>query len=749
MKKTNSFSFTNKSAALTLALGATLLMSSVSAAQPVVLFDRGQDTAESEAAWPEPGPRKPADGPQSLKQVQITQEEQAEGLQGGGVALPQRPEVKPVRVGLEEPGADILADAVDLDDRGEPVATVDEDPDLARVRAAVAEALSQGDSGKAEEEQGIPERIVHAFGDDAVEMARQAADEEEMEPPYIAPFILKDWRQVDFVQTRERLAQEFGAGLLDGLEDSRSGLDLAQLYLSHAMAHEAASLIDALDGALLDAEQAAEARALKEAATLLRGATSLDDLRIITSPEFEDWADWAPWTMFALASKGRWEEAAEAGEEALARILQYPEPLQGRFLTALARAQIESGQPHLGKARETLLALEDTGREKEALSFLMGRAAAALGRNREAFEAYWAASQGAGRFAQEARIAIVDLGVASGRMSASEAAQLLEEARYLWRGDRLESEALKRLAVVYLESDNEVAALLTLGDLYRRFSDTRDGELALKNARSLLEAVYTRGLAGEIDLGRWIETHESLRQSFGTFKGFADYSEAFAEQMVRIGLTSAAAREYALLAEEAPAKEEPGYRVREAGALVDGGNFERAADVLAGLEDPLADPQAETTRKTLWARVVAEIGEPARVEEFLEAKSEAAEALLLRGEGAWTAEDWPKARSIYNKLRQQHPDVFSSIEALRLLLSAYRTGEAKLFRDVAHAHPELIGSTEWQTIAADLVAERPIIAPVGGQEARSLLDEADAARGLVSRAFEIESGLEPDSDQDL
>lgn len=641
-----------------------------------------------------------------------------------------------------DPEPDILPPPPAVAVAGTPKATprkadAAEKSDLTAIRHLVQQALEDP-----EEEQEIIQAMQgHPEGHlPAAIIARQGAEAPPLASVVRMPlaFDLQVWEGRDFIAERQRLQQAIVQREREGLSAATQALDLAWLYASRALAHEALSLLDDLDERELLPRQRAAAQALGDMLRVWRAPEALHELAIVGDADFAEWEEWALWTAYGQAARHEWKAAAKLAQEGLQRLDAYPRVLRVPLLIALTEVMMMTGGD-LAVVGAALASLEGERLEpadRAALGYLTALAQEARGEPREAFQSYLTAAGGEGPYAQKARIAVVDVGVSSGQMSLEEAEALLSSAHHLWRGDRLEVEVLKRLAALRLELQDKVGVVEALARLALNFSGEPIAEQALANAGPLLDEMYRLPQRREHSIGQRITSHERLRRAFGNHAFFRSYREAFAGDLSEAGLKAAAAQEYALLAEDAPGRQGQAYSLKRAASLVEAGAHASAREVLKAMTLP-DDPELARQWRRLGARLVASGEVPPR--EDIEAQLRADEdlsALLLRAETAWSERRWPLVVALYDSARRNYPEAFGETELLRLLIASYREGEKELFSAVVQEHEALARGTDWHALASMLMENPPSLHPLSSREARGVIDQADDVRRLVLRALD-------------
>ncbi|MGA0532175.1 tetratricopeptide repeat protein [Hansschlegelia sp. KR7-227] len=272
-----------------------------------------------------------------------------------------------------------------------------------------------------------------------------------------------------------RQSELMGAAALASPEDRTAArLALATFLLARDRAADAKGVLDA---AIEDDPSAVRDRRVP----ILRAAaeTALDHpratLALLGGAELAASPEAALWRAEANARLGRLGAAREElrrGEPALS---QSPPALQARFVALGVELALEAGENGAAAAQfarlETLPAVHGQG-ERE---LMRARVAEALGQTDRALALYGSLiKRGEPAAVAAADLRDVELRLKAGRMEPPEAIERLERLTTGWRGDRVEAEALARLAGLYGDASRWRDAFATLRDAVEAFPDGDD-----------------------------------------------------------------------------------------------------------------------------------------------------------------------------------------------------------------------------------------------------------------------------------
>ncbi|MWD28470.1 hypothetical protein E0K89_013375 [Aquicoccus sp. SCR17] len=541
-----------------------------------------------------------------------------------------------------------------------------------------------------------------------------------------------------------------------GEAESDALLDLAELHLAWAMVPEGLSYLDALS-ADLPRPKALRRDALRLALELLdsRDRTLSPRSSALLSEDMPGWRDQP--MMRILAGYDPADPAASRPEleAAAARIDDYSRAIREIAVPRLLDVAVESGAWQVARDLAARLSPQDRPEARAAYHYLLGRTAESGGELIAAFDHYREASAGRDLWAHRARLALAELGLRTDTLPPEEARILLEQARRVWSGDVHAVRLLQRLARLDLEMGDDVAALEVLAGIMTRAPDSEAAALARQQARSLWEDFYRRGAEGELSLGDFLSGHRRIAPDYRFHAGFDLAAETFADRFLAEGATQVAADEYGQihdyllvardlgLAEVAEARLD-GLRLKRAQALLQGGQFEDAARVLAeGLGS--GAPALHDRMTMLRAQLHSAAGEPAEV---IAAQPErpGTDYLRLRAGAYFDRGDWSLAQAEYARLLDRMGDQMPASDAIRMLLSAHRAGDLRATQSLARRFPELKGSLQWAEIARSLSDEAPGIDPLRGAAVQDSVAAVD--RTLQSLDALAGRGASQDSPQD-
>ncbi|MBP0484580.1 hypothetical protein [Sagittula salina] len=553
-----------------------------------------------------------------------------------------------------------------------------------------------------------------------------------IDPPVL---YLKQRDPQPFLEERRKLMAAIEAAPEGSSDRARALTDLAEFLFAHAMAPEGLSVLGGLDGKRLPPAHKLRASAFELALGLIdpRRHPLTDRARALLSPKHKDWPDQPLFLVLSHLRETDCTEAAPLLGEAVARLARFPKPVQERVLPGFLECAIETEQWRL--ARDLAAAFDgyEGLRGGTAYHYLLGRAAEAGNEPLAAFDSYAMAQDGRDLWAHRARRAIVDLALRHEAADPTEAVTLLRQETEVWRGDRHARLTLDALASLQIIAGDEIAAIETYGKLMQRHPEGDAAKEARQKARALFGEFYRKGAAGEIALGPFLSAHDRIASYFRFTPAFANAAETLADTFLLTGATTVAAREYATTSDYLAAMQDLGLgapapnqldrlAVKEAEALLRGGQFETLGSLLAARPEP-TDPELRARRAIVAARYLDETGQTAEL--LAEPAPDAPpQALRLRAQAWFDRQDWARANSAYAALHARLGPAMPLPDAIRTLLSAYRAQDHERTAEIAAAFPALTELPGWVEIARTLTEEAPELLPLSKGTAQARIENA-------------------------
>jgi tetratricopeptide (TPR) repeat protein len=542
-----------------------------------------------------------------------------------------------------------------------------------------------------------------------------------------------------FLETRAARLEALAAaqnsqGLTGNAEDavSRALLDVATFYLARGFIREGRDIAETLAQATMSPAMEAQRDLLSAALAVLDPLWQGDIADAVATLETASGGAARVFEAYGLQRLQDADGAAAVLSNSERSFDAMPPALVERTLPLLLEAAVAAEDWTLARGlAERMRAIHEDG--EGALPYLVGLVALGGGQDLVAFEQFVEASAARDVWAHRARLQIVRLGLHYQAIDHDEALSMLARADALWRGDEDALETLLDIERVATDAGNWKAAAIALGTLMTRYPDTLAAEEARPRALSHLQQFYATGINGEIDFDRFISGHREVSALFRFTPGFEQASAAFADFLVAVGATAAAAQEYRLTREYMEAGAELGLRepnpvqldrlvLREAEMHLVSGRM-GAAELLLGQRLRSGDAALHARRQQLRERYVALTGEQITQGDVDPGGS--AEMLRVAARAHIANRAWHSARDTFVELWRLVGDDLPPADAIGLLVAAERSGDTHLAETIA---PLLSEQSEALSRVVPAGAAPNASGPhLGAESASALLDRADEA----------------------
>jgi tetratricopeptide (TPR) repeat protein len=261
-----------------------------------------------------------------------------------------------------------------------------------------------------------------------------------------------------FTQTRQRLQQTIVD--VPEAERPRARLELARFYFAHGNGPEAVALLHYLAKQVPDILAHGDFMALLGASEILAYHPD-DGLKDLDTPLLQNQPEIDLWKAVGDAELRNWTEAEQKFATTEPMLYGYPEPFHSRFSILAVESALAAGKEHeAADWLDRVEAMDHDSSIEPAIKYLHAVLYAKSGRA-PAAEAAWkdVAASNDRLYRVRAELALIDLGVATGSLTPSQAADRLETMRFAWRGDDLEVDILRRLGQFYIQAKNIKAGM--------------------------------------------------------------------------------------------------------------------------------------------------------------------------------------------------------------------------------------------------------------------------------------------------
>ena len=326
-------------------------------------------------------------------------------------------------------------------------------------------------------------------------------------------------------------------------------LSLGKLYIANNRGPEALGYLNYAVSVSSDLKQSPEFLALKGAAEILTGQFQ-DAYQSYLSADLDKYEEMDMWRALVLAGLGDWGQAGEVLPKDISIVHSYPEPLRQEVALTLAEVALRDGrQDQADKLLKIAKNIDGklTRFQKAALDYLGGEA----NRQRGEYEAAITLWTPLAEWKPPARslddlhrvkagVALAKLLYQEKRINAEEAIDRLEQLRYGWRGDTLETSIYQSLGNFYLENNNYLKGLAVL----RKGTElSTTPTLSKEIATNMSQAFENLFLTDEIEKLSPLEAvsvYEKFQELTPAGERGDNVIRSLAERLVEVGLLSRA-----------------------------------------------------------------------------------------------------------------------------------------------------------------------------------------------------------------
>ena len=407
--------------------------------------------------------------------------------------------------------------------------------------------------------------------------------------------------------------------------------DYARSLIGRGRGAEAYGVLEVMrqddpDLLMVDAFRLARGAALTLMARPADGFAELSGTSLVNNAEA------CAWRLRTLAETGFAEQALSQVDCARPALNARKAANRVRFMTAVARAAVESGKPDMAMRWLALLPDRDP-----AANLYRGRAYLGLGQAAEA-RLRFARVEKSGSMAErmDARLSTIEAEVANGALSNGAALKQLEAVRYVWRGDHIEERALRmsyRLSV----ANNDLQGALGAGaTLFRFYDPGRQGP------------EFVAGLQAQLATALDPTSKLPVDQAAGLYWDYRDLAPSGAEgdflvarlgdRLQAAGLYSRAADllEHQLFVRARDLAQGP-LSAKVASLHILAGRPDRALNALRKTMNASYPDEMIYARKRVEAVALSQTG---KVEEAFAVLQDVPGAGVLRAEILWKRRDW-------------------------------------------------------------------------------------------------------------
>jgi hypothetical protein len=498
-------------------------------------------------------------------------------------------------------------------------------------------------------------------------------------------------------------------------------LNLARFLFAWRHADEALSTLAALQAR--DPKLAAryDAVLLNDAARLMTGRPG-SPAGVFANAALRDKPEAKLWQGAAAALSGRPDEALPAFDIGKPALDAYPPDFRSYLGLLAMQAALDANAPDAAVGYATIVA--DSHPERDEATMLEALTGVLLVKQEKPDEArphLLAAAQSPATKPQIiARLALIELDHADGKLDNDAALQALEQLYYSWEGDRLQLDILEQLTGLLIEQQRYDDAFDAIAAAQQRFPDDPRMHHMTADARDLFRNLMIGKAADALDPIEAIALHDGHPELMPDGADAAAITRGLADRLAGLDLSEPATRLYddAMKNASAPDRAEIGAKLANL-RLADGDD----AGAIKALDDTYADglpADVQARRADLRAKALARSGNQMAAVAALGGDT-AGDDASKRADLYWRASNWDLAARDYLQAADSQPD--DDTAAARKARLVLRATAALLLAD-KHSDVAAVREKYGPVLAKSAVAAvfDKITAPNAGIEVLALPD---------------------------
>jgi hypothetical protein len=500
-------------------------------------------------------------------------------------------------------------------------------------------------------------------------------------------FDLARWNasDVDFTETRQALTRAVADA--DPARRAAARFELAQFYLARNHAADAVGELNVIAGDGGRYASDPSLKALRGAARVMLqdGAAAKTDL---ADPQLNADSAVTVWRAGAAALRGDWAEADTLFRRGGRLPAGYPPALRQRLLLLAAEAALNAGDS--GRVKELLDQLargEVPAHVRAQADYLRARALIASDDRKAALPILQRLATSGDQWSRaHGEYLLVDQQLADNTITPAEAIERLDRIRFVWSGDRLEYQLLRRLGELQVESGDVRAGLNRLREATTHFPDNPDNAAIRARMTDAFEGLYDPASTRKLAPLTALSLYDDFRDLTPPGPRGDKMIQNLADRLVAMDLLDRAGE---LLEYQIKNRLTGAERARVGARLAVVQLLDRKPQAaIASLDEteaPKLSPELAAERRHLKARAIAETGDTKAALALLEGDQER-DADQLRAEIEVRAQNWSAAAQALDRLvGEPGQGVFDSArrrQILNLAIAYALAGDAEGLRSV-------------------------------------------------------------------
>jgi hypothetical protein len=355
-----------------------------------------------------------------------------------------------------------------------------------------------------------------------------------------------------FSAARAKFAERIAADRMK----ADSLLQLARFLFAWRHADEALSTLADLKARYPKVAARYDATLLNDAAQLLAGRPGTS-AGVFAIPALRDKPEAELWQGAAAALSGHADEALRAFEIGKPALATYPPDLRS-FLGLLAmQAAIDSNALDAAQSYQTIVADSHPEQDEAAMLAALSGLLLAKAENPDAARPHLLAAARSPALKPQivARLALIGLDRADGKLGNEAALDAVEQLYYSWEGDGLQLDILERLTALLIEQKRYGDAFDAIAAAKQRFPDDPRVERMSANAHELFRNLMIGTTANALDPIEAVALHDGHPELMPGGADAVAITRGLADRLVSLDLIEPAAHLYDEAMQNAPATE--------------------------------------------------------------------------------------------------------------------------------------------------------------------------------------------------
>lgn len=470
--------------------------------------------------------------------------------------------------------------------------------------------------------------------------------------PMTTVFDFERWRRLEptaFLPQKHRLLK--AAAITKEIEREKARLDLATFFLSHGFGAEALGVLNTMAASRPGVAEDPRFRATRGAANVLMGRpTAAEEDWYHTSLNNNDEATF--WRALLAARDGDAVQASRVLRQLGGVIRGYPDPLKLPLGMTVAETAVTVGDTRQASHFLELLAVENaTPAHRAQAAYVQGRIAEQSGDFESALAKWEEAELGPHLPSRvKATVARTELLLKLDKITRAEAIDAYEKLRFVWRGDDLEFDLLRRLGHLHLAEGDYRNGLRTLRHAATYFRDYRESALVTQEMTEAFANLFLDGGADALPPVSAIALYDEFKELTPAGTKGDEMIRMLADRLVSVDLLDRGAEllesqiEFRL---QGPEKARVGTRLAMIRLMAN--QPDRALAALDASETPGLPADLSTERRYLRARATLLVGQADTAIALLD-KDDSIAAERIRADIYWGRQDWANAAQVLGRL---------------------------------------------------------------------------------------------------